>query len=123
MAIDLGVVRSDDQVIHVTDQDLSYYHGSDGGESWSEGSRKSSQYVMIDQAGSYRLLIKAVSGRGNANTAVNSDLPLRVRVIEGAKRKLWLVLMSVLSFVVLLFAVIGHFGWKNADELEVDDDD
>ncbi len=116
MSIDWAVVRGDEEVIHVDDGDLEYYHGVEGGESWSEGSRSSTSYLRIDEAGSYRLLVRAVSARGEAVEAQPSQVPVRVKVIDGA-RPPWFALLalgaSVLAFIMV--AVLRH-QWKTGDE-------
>lgn len=116
MSIDWAVVRGDDEVIHVDDGDLEYYHGVEGGESWSEGSRSSTTYLRIDDAGSYRLLVRAVSARGNAVEARPSQVPLRVQVIDGARPPWFAILALVISVLAFIMVAVLRHKWKSADE-------
>lgn len=114
MAVDVGVVRGEDQVIHVDDSDMEYYHGKEGGESWSEGSRSKRLYLSVPEAGSYRLLLHAVSGTGE--TADAARHPLEVRVVAGAKRLTWLSLALGVSLISLVFVGIRYAQWKSNSE-------
>ena len=51
MALDVALIEGDDTVSYVTDADLSYYHGTEGGESWSEGSRSESLLLSGPKGG------------------------------------------------------------------------
>lgn len=123
VSVDLGLVRdggAEPTVIHVTDQDMQYYSGREGGESWSEGSKSESQYLMVDEPGTYRLLVRAVSGRGTEEASNRSYVPLRIKVTAGAKRGVWLVLASLASFVIFIVVFVQHQKWRTADD---EDDD
>ncbi|MEM1182710.1 MAG: DUF4178 domain-containing protein, partial [Acidobacteriota bacterium] len=122
MALDLGLVRDGDvpTVVHITDQDISYYSGRDGGESWSEGSKSKSQYLMVAEPGTYRLLVRAVSGRGNEQSSTRSYVPLRVKVTAGVKRGIWFLLAAFASFIALIIVFAQHQTWRVADD---EDDD
>jgi hypothetical protein len=84
MAIDAALVRDEDTVVHAFDADVEYYHGREGGESWSEGDRDTSTLVAAPSGGAYRLLLHAVSGEGESSTATASTHDVRVRVIDDA---------------------------------------
>lgn len=120
MSIDWAVVRGEDEVIHVDDGDLEYYHGVEGGESWSEGSRSSSHYLKIDAAGSYRILVRAVSAQGEAVEAQASQVPLRVRVYDGVRVPWFAILALVISVIAVVIIAVVHHKWKTADEEEDD---
>ncbi|MEM6796296.1 MAG: DUF4178 domain-containing protein [Acidobacteriota bacterium] len=123
MSIQYAVVKADGAeplAIHVSDEDLSYYSGREGGESWSEGTRKKSQFVKVDEPGTYRLLVQARSGSGQ--TSEVSEHPLRVRVISGARRALWSGLTLAFCTGLLFIQVIQYQGWKASDEEDDEDD-
>ena len=119
MSIDLGLVRDDGaepRVVHVADRDLEYYHGVEGGERWSEGTRKKSQYLRLDSAGTYRLLVRAVSGSATARSSERSYVPLRVRVLDGARQPMWTFLAALFSLVALIIIAAQHHKWRTADD-------
>jgi hypothetical protein len=118
MAVDVGVVQGEDTVIHVTDEDIEYYHGVEGGESWSEGSRKTAHYVRVPEAGSHRLLLHAVSARGNASTASSCEHGLSVEVLEGAIRPQFLVASTILAGICLVLVAGRYQKWKQQDDEE-----
>lgn len=124
MAVDLGLVRDDTEpaVVHVTDSDLEYYSGREGGESWSEGSKSSRLHLRVDEAGTYRLLVRAVSARGDTPTSTTSHVRLRVRVYAGVKRAVWMVLALLASTVALVMVFAHHLQWSTADDEDEDDD-
>jgi len=81
----LAVVEADgDTVIHVTDLELSYYHGVSGGESWSEGTNWADVFVQLEEPGEYRLLLGGTSGYGEQTSAV-AQHSVTVEVYTGAE--------------------------------------
>ncbi len=79
--------------------EVSYYHGTEGGESWTEGSRSSHRYVKAPPAGEYQLLAELegdrtvpVSIRLTANdrlTRYPLILALLMALIPGAVLMSW----------------------------------
>lgn len=120
MSLDWGLVRGEDDVIHIDDQDLDYYHGVEGGESWSEGSRSKSTYLKVDKAGSYRLLLRAVSAQGEAVEASASHVPLNIKVKDGVRRPVFTLLASVASLLSWIGLMVLYRKWKVGDEEEDD---
>lgn len=120
MAVDLAVVQGDDAVIHVDDADIEYYHGREGGESWSEGSRSTSRLVRVPEPGTYHLLLHAVSAHGETPRASAAQHGASVEVIAGARRRVVATVMSILCAAVLLVTGLSYHSWKQGG---VDDDD
>jgi hypothetical protein len=85
MAVDYALLSGDDEVVHVSDADLSYYSGVEGGESWSEGSKTSTTLLSGIVPGTYRLHLRALSNRGETEQASESMHPLRVELRQGAR--------------------------------------
>jgi len=83
--IDGALVNADDQVIHVFSDEIFYYHGWEDGWLWSEGERDKSFYFKLPQAGTYRLLLHAVSGEGECPESDENNYDIHVRVKYGAK--------------------------------------
>ncbi len=113
MALDLGVVWDKESLIHVDEADISYYYGSDGGESWSEGSRKKSIYVKLPWEGTYQLLVHAVSASGNAQSASQAMHNATIRVYTGALMPQYFLFIGFLALVALAVLFIMYNNWKN----------
>ena len=112
MAVDVAVVEGDDAVLLVTDADLEHYSGVEGGESWSEGSGSSSFYTRLQTAGTYRLLVHAVSARGEAPQAERAEHGLSVVLLSGVVPPWPFGLAAILSFASLLVVGFGYHSWK-----------
>jgi hypothetical protein len=82
-AVDLAIVDGEERAVHTLDFDLSYYSGVEGGESWSEGQRADTQWLLAPRDGDWHLYLVAVSGRGEAESATQSTQPTLVRVRRG----------------------------------------
>ncbi len=75
---DISVVK-DEQPIAILSKGISYYHGYEGGESWSEGSRSARAYFTLADPGTYRFYVEGTGGTGNngnqpQNRGVTFDL-------------------------------------------------
>lgn len=110
MAVDLALVRNEDAVVHVSDAELAYYHGVEGGESWSEGSTRTSVLLRGAEPGTYRLLLHAVSTFGETPTAERARHGLRVEVVDGYRSR-WPAMLGLCFSIVVL--VCGVF-WRRA---------
>lgn len=109
MVVDYALLAGDDEVVHVSDADLSYYSGVEGGESWSEGSRTTSTLLSGIAPGTYRMHLRGLSNRGETEQATASLHPLQVELREGARSGA----PAMLSFLVGgLFLVLGVF-WRH----------
>jgi len=53
--------------------EVSYYHGVEGGESWSEGSRRSSRTFAAPTPGSYQLSVAVEEGERPVEVLVRVD--------------------------------------------------
>ena len=92
---------------------LEYYHGVDGGESWSEGSRAKTIRLSRPSKGPYVLRVAAQWEQGKTPR----NLTLRVR--EGVMRGLWFFLAFLALSIPPFFALIryAHFEserWKES---------
>ncbi len=110
MAVDLALVAGEDQVVHVSDKDMEYYHGTSGGESWSEGSRDESVLFVSPPAGTYQLLVHAVTGKGETASSTAAEFGLMVAVRDGARPALPGVIGAIVCGVLfgLVLLVMQH---------------
>jgi hypothetical protein len=88
------------KVVHIINTDISYYHGYEGGESWSEGSTYNELLVMFPKAGEYRIMASAVSNSGNTESADKASHSLYIRVFQNVELIRYYVLMVFLSIFV-----------------------
>lgn len=116
MDFQFALVQDNETVCHVDGMDISYYHGYEGGESWSEGSRKSSAYFKVPKAGNYRLLTHAVSARGNAMTARKAEHDVKITVEEGTYDPKNLYISGGFSLLVLILALAYYGRWKSGED-------
>lgn len=91
------------QNVWVSDISLSYYHGYDGGESWSEGTRTKKERLILREPGHYRLLLSAVGGQADTVSPVPLDGTVKIRV---SKRDVTAVYYLVgIIFVLIVTAL------------------
>lgn len=93
---------------------VEYYHGVEGGESWSEGGQSASTYLSALPGGKYTLRLEV--SRQNWNLA----MPLRVKVEQGIPRVLYLMLTLAALSVVPVLVLINHYSferrrWEDSD--------
>lgn len=93
--------------------ELSYYHGLEGGESWSEGSRSNTHLFGAGRAGSHVLRLELQTQRP-------STLPLGVTVAEdvfAAGQLGWVLLLLGVPGALLFFAqyVFERSRWSESD--------
>ncbi len=99
-------------------QELSYYHGYSGGESWSEGSRSDSQSFRIDKPGAYRLALRGDGGKGNYGNTPRRET-VTVSVYQGVMLQRYFIIATILALLLPLFELVryGSFqGQKHADD-------
>jgi hypothetical protein len=120
MAVDLAVVEGEDNVLYDFDSDVSYYHGVEDGESWSEGSHADSHYIEIPKAGDYRLLVHAVGAAGETENAQAPPRGLNLTVTAGAVMDDYFLYAGIFALVVFGILVYAFFKWRSA---EAGDDD
>lgn len=85
---------------------VEYYHGVDGGESWSEGNQSPSIHLSAMPAGQYTLRLEAQWERWQQPAS------LSVRIEQGVPRLLHWFLAMILVSIIPLFVVLRHFGFE-----------
>jgi len=108
--IDLDWVDPDsEQALGYVGREVGYYSGVEGGESWSEGSRSSTKYLVAPPAGTYQL-----------EASLEYDRPVSVEVVvrQGPYMSRWHLLPMFLfggAAVVMAFLWVG-FESKRKEE-------
>ena len=86
---------------------IEYYHGVDGGESWSEGSQKRSAYLAAPPKGKYTLALGVQWQDGQ------TPPPLLVRVREGVFRWPYFILALLGISVLPAIAILRHLSFES----------
>jgi hypothetical protein len=114
---DISVLDEQNEELYSMGEEISYYHGYEGGESWSEGSTDATAYFKLDRAGDYLLLFIAPENpRG-----VFTQIELRENVV----RTLYFVILFVIFLVFSLWYLIklGIYQSKLWEHTQEEDDD
>ena len=98
--LDVALIDAEDRAVLDFGTEVSYYHGYEGGESWSEGSRSDSAVFRVTDPGLYRLLVLGQSGTGETATTGVYGKPVSITVVQG---------VTLARFHMLLAIVCG--GW------------
>jgi predicted RNA-binding Zn-ribbon protein involved in translation (DUF1610 family) len=109
---DLALVNDKDEALFDYSTEISYYHGVDGGESWSEGSRFDYQLFRIAEPGEYRLLLKGEYGDGAA-------VPLQVEIHQGVGVARYYILVALLCLLwpaIWLIRLFSHEANRWSDD-------
>lgn len=94
LGVDGALVNEQTGLTEVFELGASYYHGVDGGESWSEGSREASLYMSAVPPGTYTLRL-APQWEGPTPPVRAFDIDLRVGVFRTT-----FVLLAVLAILI-----------------------
>ena len=91
------------QNVWISDSSLSYYHGYDGGESWSEGSKSTKDRLLLREPGHYRLLLSAIGGQADGVDSVPLNRSIRINVLKKDVSSVyyWVGMIFVLIVTVL----------------------
>ena len=107
-----GQIASDsptknDYLVHIADDEISYYSGGYGEDSWSEGSRSKCHSIIFSETGHYRIVTKAISGKlDSANTPNNS---LSITIEQNAKEDFGYIFLIFISLVIGIRSLIHIF--------------
>lgn len=107
----------DNERLFTTGKEISYYHGSEGGESWSEGSHSGILRFKVPEPGNYRLQFNAEGGGSRFQRN------LSITVTEGVLLKRWFVFLLLLMIVAALWPVIRRWLFEQSRWAPVVGDD
>lgn len=120
MVVDFALVEGEDKVIHTGESTLEYYHGVEDGESWSEGDFSEPAYIRVPKAGTYSLLVKGGSGRGNAAEASAARHIVSVEVRDGVWMPHFFFGGAIAAGLVFGLALFGFLRWRGVFDDEDD---
>ncbi|MCZ2342679.1 MAG: DUF4178 domain-containing protein [Bacteroidales bacterium] len=93
---------------------LSYYFGTDDGESWSEGSRSHSLYLTAQPPGQYSLRLDVEREKDDTPTTLSVEV--RQGVPHASHWFLALLTLAILPILVGIYhRLFSHWRWKDSD--------
>jgi DNA-directed RNA polymerase subunit RPC12/RpoP len=117
--LDIALINENDEALLDFSVQSSYYHGVEGGESWSEGSKSAVRVFRIDDPGEYRLLVLGEQGdRGSHNVHLTLS-----RGVAIARYYLVAGVLALIWPLVLVLRIAAFEGKRWAPVTEDDDDD
>lgn len=119
---DVEIQKNGESLFSMSKQ-ISYYQGYEGGEHWSEGSKKARAYFKVPAPGEYTVRVWGEGGTGNSGrTAQNRSL--RMQVKEGIIVSRYFVFTTILSMLALIAIPLSkwHFENKRWGVYEEDDE-
>lgn len=118
--LEVTLLDSDGFAVVKSRQEVSYYFGVEGGESWSEGSQRSHDYVRLTKPGRYRLSIGGELDRYRPHTGT---VQVAISIGHILTRWVWITSVLLLLYPLWMFLRwrrIYRQGWDLVDD---DDDD
>ena len=112
--VDAELLDADsDALIGATGEEVGYYHGYEGGESWTEGSRSKSRYFKAPPPGDYVLAVE-VEG--------DQAVPIQVSLTHGDRLARYPL---ILAGLLVLGPVLIGLRWRafERDRWDEEDDD
>ncbi len=118
---DIALRQAGEEVFGMAKQ-IAYYHGSQGGESWSEGSQDARAYFKVPAAGDYTLFFTGEGGRGEGGGgAPVASLSYEVR--EGIVVSRYFLVLTVAFVAALALPWINRARFEARRWSDDDDDD
>jgi hypothetical protein len=114
MAYDFALMQGDQPLLNV-EGGLEYFHGVEGGESWSEGSYEDTYYIKVPKAGDYSIAIQAVGAPGETESAERAAFPIDVTVRDGARQDKFFIYMTIAAAVMMFLGLVVAFSKKEDD--------
>ncbi len=104
--LDLDVTRKGEDVFFLG-KEISYYHGYEGGEHWTEGTQRASALFRVPKAGLYELNVKAAQWGG-----VQYKSPIRVEIEQGVLLKRWFLILTIVLAPFALWVTVRRFHFE-----------
>jgi hypothetical protein len=126
LALDIALMNEKNQVVAEMNNEISYYHGYEGGESWTEGSNRTTRYFRAPPPGTYRMLYKAAGGSGYSNIPRGESLTVTLK--QGAVLSRYFLIAFFVTLLFPFFAWLRKYSfekkrWSQAGGADDDDED
>ncbi|MFA6901577.1 MAG: DUF4178 domain-containing protein [Gallionellaceae bacterium] len=115
MELELSLVNEITNEVYRSRQVIEYYHGYEGGESWSEGGQLAESAFSAVPAGDYRLVIDPSPGQLGPN---GMDVSLEIKRNIRVWGNFWFIFLSIIVFPVIALLYRWNFEsrrWENSD--------
>ncbi len=93
----LVVIDEQDRALYSVAETLEYYHGTSGGESWSEGDRDEYQLIRFENKGPFRFGVQSETGTWRSRTPPDR---LTVQVKQDVFAVRYLLITAILSLII-----------------------
>ena len=120
MWLDFDIVRAETgEELLSLGKEISFYEGYEGGERWSEGSRRATALFKVPSSGSYRL---QVSNSERGDNVRSPDVTVVVR--QGVLLARWFIILLIATALAALYNLIrrGIFEGRRWAPVTSDDD-
>ncbi len=124
--LEVAAINDKEEALLDFSAEMSYYHGVEGGERWSEGSKKDSAVFKLKEPGTYRLLLQGQAGRSNksdSGTTARYGKTVTIDIYQGAVIARYFLIIAALSLVYPLFEFFRRSSFEKERWGEDDDDD
>ncbi len=111
--LEANLTDSNGALVHQASATISYYHGSSGGESWSEGSSDHEFLLRLNEPGTYRF---SVQGESNKSTE------LRLTVSRDVWATRYLVFGFIGSIIIVASVFLRRSGFESKRWSHLSDD-
>jgi len=110
---ELSIEDKNKTEIFATSGEISYYHGYEGGESWSEGSQSETIYTKVPSGGAYKLYFDSTH-----KAVVNKTITVK----EGVIRDSYFIALAIIYLITFLLFYIAKMHYDATLWKEVTDD-
>ncbi len=120
---DISVVQGEQPVASLS-KGISYYHGVEGGESWSEGSQSARAYFTLADPGTYRFYIEGTGGTG-ANSNQPQNRGVRFQLYEDVIVSRYFFILALIFLAASVWEPLSRYRFEArrwAPVLEDDDE-
>ena len=97
---DVSIVDKNGSEVYSLGKEVSYYYGSEGGESWSEGSQHVNAYFKVPKEGEYKIVFDTPEYHKKVTTFFG--------IYEHVIRGFYFAVLLVVSVVSALFYIVGY---------------
>jgi hypothetical protein len=103
--LEIQLLNEERETLLAYTNEISYYHGYSGGESWSEGSQHDSSVFKVSTPGTYRIAVGGEGGQGNTSTAPKREI-VKVEIYEGVVLQRYFIVLFILFLIFPIFELL-----------------
>ena len=118
---DVEIQKNGEPMFSMSKQ-ISYYHGYEGGEHWSEGSKSARAYFKVPEPGEYIATVWGEGGTGSSGRTPQNRV-LQMEVKEGVIVSRYFLFTTILSVLALVTIPLSRWHFENKRWGAYEDDD